>query len=134
MPREVVIDSRTKYAYDRNSINDKWHNVIITYTSSEASDSTFTDSLSTSGMMNIYFDGERVLSNELGEVNNKTFDKVFTIGANPNQNGDYVYIYPSYKWFKVNRRPYNACITGCLLRMRSRVSLQHLLPLSWLMI
>ena len=50
--------------------------------------------------MNIYFDGERVLSNELGEVNNKTFDKVFTIGANPNQNGDYVYIYPSYKWFK----------------------------------
>ena len=91
---------RTKYAYDRNSINDKWHNVIITYTSSEASDSTSTDSLSSSGMMNIYFDGERVLSNELGEVNNKTFDKVFTIGANPNQNGDYVYIYPSYKWFK----------------------------------
>ena len=51
-------------------------------------------------MMKIYFDGEMVVSNNLGEVNNETTDKVFTIGANPNQNGDYVYIYPLYKWFK----------------------------------
>ena len=90
---------RTKYAYDRNSINDKWHNVIITYTSSEASDSTSTDPLSTSGMMNIYFDGERVLSNELGEVNNKTFDKVFTIELTLTRTV-IMCTYPSYKWFK----------------------------------
>ena len=40
------------------------------------------------------------IENQLGDVNNQTFDKIFTIGANPNQNGDYVYIYPQYKWFK----------------------------------
>ena len=91
---------RTKYAYDRNTINDKWHNLILTYSTSEETDTTTTGSISSSGMMNIYFDGERVVSNELGDVNNQTFDKIFTIGANPNQNGDYVYIYPQYKWFK----------------------------------
>ena len=33
-------------------------------------------------------------------MNTQTFDKVFTIGAHTNQNGDYVYTYPFYKWFK----------------------------------
>ena len=33
-------------------------------------------------------------------MNTQTFDKVFTIGAHTNQNGDYVYTYPLYKWFK----------------------------------
>ena len=87
---------RTKYSYDRNTINDQWHNIILTYSSSDVSDTSATDA----GMMKIYFDGEVVVSNNLGDINNETTDKVFTIGANPNQNGDYVYIYPLYKWFK----------------------------------
>ena len=29
-----------------------------------------------------------------------TFNKIFTIGAHPNSVGDFVYIYPQYKWFK----------------------------------
>ena len=87
---------RTKYSYDRNTINDQWHNIILTYSSSDDTDTVANDA----GMMKIYFDGEMVVSNNLGEVNNETTDKVFTIGANPNQNGDYVYIYPLYKWFK----------------------------------
>ena len=106
---------RTKYAYDRNTINDQWHNIILTYSSSDISDTTSTDSTSSSGMMNIYFDGERVISNNLGAINNETFNKVFTIGANPNQNGDYVYIYPLYKWFKGSIDDlivYNRVLTG----------------------
>ena len=84
---------RTKYTYDRQTINNKWHNVIVTYSSSE-------DTASTSGMLNIYFDGKEVVSNQIGDMNTQTFDKVFTIGAHTNQNGDYVYTYPLYKWFK----------------------------------
>ena len=88
---------RTKYSYDRQTINNKWHNVIVTYSTSEG---LSTDTASTSGELNIYFDGQKVVSNQIGDMNTQTFDKVFTIGAHTNQNGDYVYTYPLYKWFK----------------------------------
>ena len=88
---------RTKYSYDRNTINDQWHNVIITYSSSVATDTVASDS---TGVLTIYFDGDKVISNQLGDINNESFDKVFTIGAYPNANGDFANIYPLYKWFK----------------------------------
>ena len=51
------------------------------------------------GTLKLYFDGAEVMSNDL-DMDTETFDKIFTIGAHPNSVGDFVYIYPQFKWFK----------------------------------
>ena len=85
---------RSKYLYDRNKINSTWHNMVVTYIEDEdASDDE------AAGTLKLFFDGEEVMSNDL-DMDTETFDKIFTIGAHPNSVGDFVYIYPQFKWFK----------------------------------
>ena len=85
---------RSKYLYDANTINTLWHNVVVTYIENEnASDDD------PAGTLKLFFDGEEVMSNML-DMDTETFNKIFTIGAHPNSVGDFVYIYPQYKWFK----------------------------------
>ena len=84
---------RSKYVYDSETINNKWHNLIITYSEPDASTGSV-------GTLTIYYDGKTLGGNPIGDMNTQTFDKVFSIGAHTNQNGDYVYTYPLYKYFK----------------------------------
>ena len=83
---------RTKYGYSQAFVNNNWHHVVLTYSSE--------DTVGTNGELIFYYDGKKVISNKVGALDAFTLDKIFTIGAIPNEVGSNVYLYPSHRPFR----------------------------------